>query len=450
MSSVVRFVSVGATGLKMLRSPREVPAMVLALSVGVGLTVVAYSLVRAALFLPLPYNKPERLAQVWVATDEYAGSRVLPEADLPTLTGASSPFQGIATYAVTRQFFQQVQDRAPVELGGAFVSANLFDVLGVAPDRGRTFKADDGLVTDAKPIIISARLIQSGIVSGTLGELLTLGDATYRVSGIMSDDFWFPDRQTSYWVPLRTLTPSSGDEATQLTMETAGSRWLPAIGRLSEDVTWAAAQAQAAALISGSGKPHVGGVRIESYAEILAAPVRPALLVLQAAAGLVLLSVCLNVGWLFAARARRLLPAFAAMRALGAATGQVLATHLISAVCVAAMAIPGAVLIAWTLLRFGLTLESGVFSRSLEPAITWHVLTVTVLVSVLASAGACLPGALIVARWKGNLTDISRTATRAARWEHSLMTVQVGLVFAASAQAVFVALVLLRVPFWDG
>lgn len=443
MSSMVWLVPVAKTGLRMLRSPREIPAMALALAVGVGLTVVAYSLVRAALFVPLPYNRPERLAQVWVVTDEHAASRVLPEAAVPALTGPSSPFRGIATYTVTRQFFQRVPGRAPIELGGALVSTNLFDVLGVMPDRGRTLEPADALATDTIPIIVSARLIQSGVVSGRLDELLPLGGATYRVAGVMPDDFWFPDRQTSYWLPLRTLTPGSEDDNAQATTETAGSRWLPAIGRLSEDATWETARAQTAAFTSGPGKPYPGGVRIGSYAELLAAPVRPALLVLQAAAGLVLLSVCLNVGWLFAARARRFLPAFAAMRALGAGTGQVVATHLVSALCVAAVAIPGAVLIAWTLLRFVLTLESGVFSGSAEPAITWHVLVVAVLVTVLATVGACLPSAWMVARRKAHLGDTSRTATRDGHWEHALMAGQVGLVFAASAQAVFVALVLL-------
>jgi putative ABC transport system permease protein len=120
----------------------------------------------------------------------------------------------------------------------------------------------------------------------------------------------------------------------------------------------------------------------------------------------------------------------------------VLTTHLVAAVCVAAIAVPGAVVAAWIFLRFGMTLESGVFSHTAAPAMTWRVMTVACFVTVLASIGSCLPGAITVARGTGSLNDVSQTATRHRRWEGLAMIAQVGLVFAAGAQAVLVALVL--------
>ncbi len=181
--------------------------------------------------------------------------------------------------------------------------------------------------------------------------------------------------------------------------------------------------------------------RVESHASLLTAPVRPALMVLQAGSGLVLLLVSLNVGWLFAARGRRLRQTFATLRALGATTSQVLVTHLASAACMVAVAAPCAVLIGWGLLQLSLTLESGVFSRTAAPAVTGHVMTVALVATALTGAASCLPGAVAVARQRGSLDDRTRAATR-GRWDHGLMVVQAGLVFALGAQSVLVALVL--------
>ena len=67
------------TGCRLLRSPGELPAMVVALVTGVGLTVAAYSLIHAVLIRPLPYSEPGRLVQVWEADLERPSRRTLRE-----------------------------------------------------------------------------------------------------------------------------------------------------------------------------------------------------------------------------------------------------------------------------------------------------------------------------------------------------------------------------------
>ena len=87
------------------------------------------------------------------------------------------------------------------------------------------------------------------------------------------------------------------------------------VARLRAGVTPAAAQTQVNVRLARPGVPP-GRVRnrVELHVSLLTAPVRPALIVLQAGSGLVLLLVCLNVGWLFAARGRRLRQTFATLR----------------------------------------------------------------------------------------------------------------------------------------
>ena len=435
MMSVMDWLRCFATGLRLLRSPGEFPAMVVALATGVGLTVAAYSLIYSVLLKPLPYSQPGRLVQVWEITSERTGTRLLSEASRDSLTAEPSPFQDIASYDTTRRDLLRGPGMAPVELLGSHVSANLFNVLRSQAATGRTLQPDDGQLTNISSLVVADRLVRSGLVSGRVGDTVDLDGTPFRLVGTMPDSFWFPDRQTSYWVPILEVPRK------QLGTGTV-TRVSPTIARLAPGITPVSAQAQAnVRLPRPGGQPGRATVKVESYPSLQTAPVRPSLIVLQAASGLVLMLVCLNVGWLFSARGRRLRQTLATIRALGATTGQALITHLAPAVCVAVVAAPCAMLIAWGLLQLSLTLESGVFSQTAAPAITWHVTTVAFVTTVLATVASCLSGAVI--RWNGSLNDRSRAASRGRRlFERSLMMVQVSLVFALGAQAILVALVL--------
>ena len=410
--------------------------MVVALTAGVGLTIAAYSLIHAVLVRPLPYSEPARLVQIWDPGSERTDTRRLSERVRESLEAGPSPFQGVASHDPIRgRDLLRGPGSAPVELLGAQVSVNLFNVLGVQASTGRTLQSADRRLTDVSPIVVSQRLVRSGLVSGRLGGLVSFENARYRLVGTMPDSFWFPDRQTDYWVPVLDVPEQPGTGTSTVLS--------PTIARLAPEVTVASARAQANTLLSRPGDPP-GRLRVnvESHQLLATRPLRPSLVVLQAASGLVLLLVCLNVGWLFAARGRRLGRTLATIRALGATTRQILVTHLASAVCVAAVAAPCAVLVAWGLLRVGLGLDSAIFTRTAEPAITWHVMTVAFLSTMLAIVASCLPGAVAVARSPGSLHGHARLATRGRRFERSIMVVQVSLVFALGAQAILVALVL--------
>ena len=428
------------TGCRLLRSPGEVPAMVVALATGVGLTAAAYSLIHAVLIRPLPYSEPERLVQIWSFDPERPDSRFLRDRYVEALAEDPSPFQGIAGHATLQGDLLPGPGMAPVELFGAHVSVNLFTVLGVQAARGRTFRPEDSQLTNVSPIVVSERLVRSGLVSGRLGDIVEFEGFSYRLIGTMPDTFWFPDRQTNFWAPI-LIVPREQLAPPGLAETGTYSTSSRTIARLRAAVTPVAAQTQVNVRLALPGdRPGRVRYRVESHAALLSAPVRPALIALQAGSGLVLLLVCLNVGWLFAARGRRLRPTLATVRALGATTGQVLVTHLASAVCIVAVAAPCAVVIAWGLLELSLGLEGEVFSSTAAPAITAHVAWVAFVVTLLVGVASCVPGAVAVARSPGTLHNRTRAAR--GRSDRSLMVVQASLVFALGAQAVLVALVL--------
>jgi predicted permease len=325
----------------------------------------------------------------------------------------------------------------PVQVTGAVVSGNLFDVLGVHAIAGRTLRADDGRRTDALPIVVSERLVRAGVLNAGLESAVALDGTPYRLAGVMPDTFWFPDRETSYWLPLPELPPES-------TAGTATSVTRSSVARLGRGIDPVAAAARANAILSRSDdSPGRRLVAVESYPSLLRAPLRPSLVALQAASGGVLVLVCLNVGWLFGARARRLHQTFATMRALGARPAQVARTYLAAGLCVAAIAAPCAVLTGGVLLRAARTLDTGVFSRMADPTITWHVSAAAVVVTVLVSLVACLPFTWVLAR-SSHTTRSSGGADRRRGFVASLvLVVQLGLVVAVGGQAVLFGRVLL-------
>jgi predicted permease len=422
-------------GLKMLRSPREVVPMVIALAVGVGVTVTAYSLIHAVLLAPLPYPGTDALVQVW--SSERNGRRYLDYRTQDELAAHRAPFQGLASYLRHEGSVRSGPGTAAVSVTGAVVSTDLFDVLSVRAARGRTFNAADRHEKDASPVVISERLVRAGVMAGAIDAAIDLDGRRHRVIGIMPETFWFPDRHTDYWVPI--LTPR--DEL--LGAEQSVTYNFQVIARLVSGVTPAMAAARAQGLQSRPGTS-LDRLQVASHRSLLIAPVRPALVALQAAAALLLLLVCLNVGWLFVARVRRLRPTLATMRALGASRGLVLTTQGVTAVVVAAAAAPLAVLLAWALLRAGLALESGVFSNIATPAITWHVVLVTGVVTLAAIAGSAVPAAVDMLRGDGSLHERTRGTTRGRLFESGAVVTQIGLVFAIGAQALLFADVLRR------
>jgi predicted permease len=430
-----RWLAALGIGLKLLRSPREIGPMVMALAIGVGVTVTAFSLIHAVLLAPLPYPDTDALVQVW--SSEESGRRYLDFRTQDVLAAHRAPFQGLASYLRQEGSVSSGPETAAVSVTGAVVSTDLFDVLRVRAARGRTFNAADRHAKDTPPVVISERLVRAGVVAGAIGAAIDLDGRRHRVIGVMAETFWFPDRHTDYWVPI--LTPHD-----ELLGTGRGVTYnFQVIARLVAGVTPAMAADRARALQARPGTS-LDRVRVALYRSLLIAPARPALVALQAAAALLLLLVCLNVGWLFVARVRRLRPAFATMGALGASRGLVLGTYGITVAAVAALSAPLAVLLAWTLLPAGLALDGGAFSRIAIPAITWHVVLVAGLVTLGAVTASAVPAAVALLRPDGPLHGTSRGATRGRLFENVAVAAQIGLVFAIGAQALVFADVLRR------
>lgn len=289
--------------------------VVLTLSICIGANATVFTVLNAAVLRPLPYTDPERIVYLpLLSTDR-----------LSTLQSTTRALSSLAVYRPIE--FTLTRRAASVRLSGAEVSPGFFDVLRSPPALGRSL-----LPGDARVVVVShgTWMQYLGGDADAIGAPVTLNGERYEVVGVMPSDFAFPRLDTEFWTTLR---PSPADGRTR--------RSMPGIGRLEDGASADQARAEARVIADAPGLPdnHFGD--LVTLKERMTAPVRPALLVLQAAALLLLLLACVNVANLLLSRALARRREFAVALAVGAGRLRLARRILTESVMLAAL---GAVL----------------------------------------------------------------------------------------------------------
>jgi putative ABC transport system permease protein len=269
----------------------------LTLGLGLGANTAIFTVVKTVLLTPLPFREPERLVRVWESNPQ----QDRPMAPLAPATveayRASGAFSEIG--AGTDAMYNLTGDGEPEAVIGYRFSPELFHVLGTPALIGRTFTPEEDQPGHNRVAVLGHALWQRrfGGDPGVLGRALTLDGQSYTVVGVMPPQFqWGP---TQLWTPL-ALAPGLRDDHTRRFMRVA-ARLAP--GRSLDDARAALAPV-AARLSKEQPLGHAGWTPLlRTIEEDRSGDIRPALYVLMAAVGFVLLIACANVANLLLVRA---------------------------------------------------------------------------------------------------------------------------------------------------
>ncbi len=295
-------------GLRMLvKNPGFTAVAVITLALGIAANTTIFSAVSAVLLRKPPVKDPESLMMV-LSVNRSGDLSGYPESpasapDFIDWREQNHVFQGLGAFDPWKNF-SLTGHGEPENVTGMRVSANYFDLLGVAAALGRTFLTGEDQPGHEHEVILSHELWKNHFGSDphAVGTAVKLNDQVYIIVGVMPDQVKLWSLQALVWSPLvfssEQLSPAGRD-----------SRFCYVVGRLKPGVAVERAQAEMETIAANLGRVYPTldknwDAKVISLQEwlILDAHVRPALMILMGAVGFVLLIACANIAGLLLAR----------------------------------------------------------------------------------------------------------------------------------------------------
>jgi putative ABC transport system permease protein len=314
----------------LFRAPAFTATAILILALGIGMTSAMFSVFDAVLLERMPVRSQDRVV-------ELSGTSGGAATEFPVSLAGFQRFRdhtrtleraaGLAHWRVITTAFTDGDRR--LNLRQAVVTENFFDVLGAVPAIGRLFRPGDERPWGA------GRKSAFAVLSYGAWQRLFGGD-----SSVVGGHLYEP--QMSWTVTIIGVAPQGLDypRAAELWVA-SGYGSLDVVGRLRPGATTASARGEFLAFLdndpelSQASGAHTIGAQVHTLGEMVTGDARPAVVVLSAGVGLLLLLVCMNVGNLFLLRAAGRAREMAIRRAIGATAADLFRQLLVESIIVA-------------------------------------------------------------------------------------------------------------------
>ena len=366
-----------------LRALRKAPGVtaiaVLTLALGIGANTAIFSVVNGVLLRPLPYRDPSRIVLLNERTPRF-----------PVLSVSWQNYKDWRDQSHSFDYVGAVRNTAMTLSGSGeaerltaqMVSANMFEMLGVAPEKGRTFTAAEDSAGGGGVVLLGHSLWERrfGASDSVIGQGITLDKKSYTVIGVLPPGLEIMNQSADVMVPIEPWAKTLPDDR----------GWHPGIlpiARIKQDVTLEQARSDMALIAKRLEQQYPDfdtGTEaiVNRMQDQLVQNVRPALWMLLGAVAFVLLIACTNVANLLIARAAVRQREIAIRLALGARRGRIVLQLLSESVLLAAIAAVLGVVIAYAAMPSLLRLAGPTLPGASHAHIDAFVLAFTMFVSL--------------------------------------------------------------------
>ena len=280
-------------GLRLARRhPVSTAAAALVLALGITVLTSSFAVVDAFMWRPLPFGQPDALVHVW-STDRPARQPTLRSSRAAfELWSTARSLEGLAAFNYGGAELTGGSEPERIDVGR--VSANVFDVLDVAPLAGRAFRPGEDRAGAEPVVMLSHRFWQSRYAGAAdvMGRSIRIDDVPHTIVGVMPESFVFPLPLTTLWLPYAFYADAYPRDRQTLQL----------VARLAPGVAPERAEAELSAMLEADARAHGeevrGGARIQdlrgalNFADEGFQIAGPVLLV---AGALILLAACANV-----------------------------------------------------------------------------------------------------------------------------------------------------------
>jgi len=397
------------------KQPGVTAVAVITLALGIGANTAIFSVVNAVILRPLPYKNPDRLVSLWENVPVRGRWRVTP-ANYLDWKKQNTTFADMAAFGAGSMTLTGGGE--PEQLLGTRASAGYFNVIGVEPVLGRAFTAEEYEPGKGRVAILSHNFWQRrfGGNPNIVNQSITLDGATFIVVGVMPQAIYpswpnaagkysFDQTQQQFWIPMSF-------NAQVAALRTA--HVLGVLGRMKPGVTIEQAQADMNAIGVRLEREYAAnkgeGIIVNDFMNEMVGNVKPVLMTLLGAVGLVLLIACANIAGLLLAQHATRSREVAIRSALGAARSTLMRQFVSESLLLSAIGTAAGLVLARVGITLILKLVPDELPRFSQTQLNWRVLSFTIGLSFVT----CLLFGLLPA-WQASKPDLQATLEQGRR-----------------------------------